>query len=70
MIGSIEDPADALVLRIWVEEGPPKAFRSRLLEIDEDRPGGRTVGVAASPEETCRLVRRWIDRRLAESPEP
>jgi hypothetical protein len=60
------DPAGVLILRVWLEDGSPKPFRARLVAVDEDAQQGRSIGAAATPDDACRLVCKWIEERFAD----
>ena len=49
----------SLVLRAWLEPGLPH-LRVRVVEVSPDR-AERPVTVATSIEETCQVVRSWLE---------
>lgn len=50
----------SLVLRAWLEPGPPRHIRARIVEIALGR-GERQVLATASIDEACRAVRNWLE---------
>ena len=50
----------SLVLRAWLEPGPPPHIRTRIVDIALGR-GERPVLVTTSIDEACRAVRNWLE---------
>lgn len=54
------DGADGavMVVAVWFDEG---ALRVRLTAADELGGAARSIGVAGSVDDTCDVVRRWLE---------
>ena len=50
----------SLVLRAWLEPGPPPHVRTRIVEIALGR-GDRPVLATTSIDEACAAVRTWLE---------
>jgi hypothetical protein len=50
----------SLVLRAWLEPGPPPYLRARIVEIALGR-GDRSVLVTTSIDEACAAIRNWLE---------
>jgi hypothetical protein len=50
----------SLVLRAWLEPGPPPHLRTRIVEIALGR-SDRPVLATTSIEEACAAVRNWLE---------
>ena len=60
--------AGALVVRVWLEGSDPSGLRARITyTVDTALPGGE-VTAAASVDEICDKVRRWLEVFLADQP--
>jgi hypothetical protein len=53
------EPAAILVMRAWTEG--EDALRVRVLELCELRSESRTLGVAATVDDACEIVRSWLE---------
>jgi hypothetical protein len=53
------EPAAILVMRAWTEGDG--ALRVRVLELHELRNETRTLGVAATVDDACAIVRTWLE---------
>ncbi len=60
-------PTAILVLRAWLEGDPPTELRARLTTTAGTAEAERSLAVAASVDEVCDAVRKWLSAFAAES---
>jgi hypothetical protein len=54
----VATPVNVLVLRAWLENGDE--LRVRVLELRDRHAPARSLGVVATVDEACELVRSWL----------
>jgi hypothetical protein len=55
------DRTGLLVVRLWIEGNAIDGFRARITEKLDSTAVEHTVSMAATPEDACTLVQRWLD---------
>ncbi len=62
-MGSLtEEHAQTMILRAWIETDGPQRLRVRVIRLRHDRAGEPTIGVAATIDGVCALVRTWLEQ--------
>jgi len=55
------DRGSLLLVRVWFEPGPPRAFRARVLTSTNLATGRHETVVVASQQELLASVARWLE---------
>jgi hypothetical protein len=67
-MGSLsEERAQTMILRAWVEADGPQRLRVRVIRLRHDRAGEPAVGVAATIDGVCALVRAWLEQLVGDT---
>lgn len=70
MHGSSSDRTGVLIVRLWIEANHTKGLRARITQTLDTMAGEEAVAVAASADDICAVVKRWVeDFALPGSPE-
>lgn len=55
------DRTGVLVVRLWIEANHERGLRARITQTLDAIDGEQSVGVAASADDICAVVKRWVD---------
>jgi hypothetical protein len=67
-MGSLtEERAQTMILRAWVETDGPQRLRVRVIRLRHDRAGEPAIGVAATIDGVCALVRTWLEQLISDT---
>jgi hypothetical protein len=69
MAHTSREPSGVLVVRAWVEGGPPIALRARIMQLS-DLDEHQLEAVAASLEQILAIVRGWLEGLQAAAQPP
>ncbi len=61
LVGTHNRRDGVLVIRAWLEEGSPEAFRARVISVAGTERGEETVTWVASADEVHEAVDSWIE---------
>jgi len=61
---SSDERTGLILVRAWIEGDDRSTFRVRITERIDVTGAEQTVSAAATVEETCDVVRRWLERFL------
>lgn len=50
-----------LVMRVWIEEPPPRHLRVRVTHMSDVASGREEVTTASSIDDVCAFVRAWLE---------
>lgn len=58
---SPSDRSGVLIVRLWIEENHAHGLRARITQNLDTAAGEESVAVAASSEDICAVVKRWVE---------
>jgi len=61
MIRTSPDRTGALIVRLWIEANHQQGLRARITQTLDTMTGEQSVAVAASADDICAVVKRWVD---------
>lgn len=60
MTGS-EEVLGVAIVRAWIERGPPRVLKVRVMAAPDVGSTPRTIGVTKDVEKVCDYVREWLE---------
>ena len=60
MGNSPEEPAGVAIVRAWIELGPPRTLKVRIVTAPDVNQAVRVIGMTADIDEACSIVRDWL----------
>lgn len=61
MTTSSSDRTGVLIVRLWIETNHDHGLRARITQTLDSMAAEQSVAVAASAEDICAVVKRWVD---------
>lgn len=58
---SSSDRSGVLIVRLWIEVNHPQGLRARITQTLDAMAGEESVAVAASADDICVVVKRWVE---------
>lgn len=55
------DRTGVLIVRLWIETNHQRGLRARITQTLDTMTGEESVAVAASADDICAVVKRWVD---------
>ena len=55
------DRTGVLIVRLWLEVDHQQSLRARITQSLDSMVGERSVAVAASADDVCAVVRKWVE---------
>jgi len=55
-----DEVAGFLIIRAWIEAGPPRMLKIRIVTAEDPRAPAQVLGVTGDVEQACALIREWL----------